>query len=87
MKDNKWMNKKGAILTIGGLVALYIIGRIFALNSNTHEAASIGIIGGADGPTVAFVIKTIAAERMDLIIYGLIVVIGISVLIYRKRKK
>ena len=87
MKDNKWMNKKGVILTIGGLVALCIIGRIVALNKNTHEAASIGIIGGADGPTAIFLIKTVAVERMDLIVYGLIVAIGISVLIYKKRKK
>ena len=87
MKDNKWSNKKGIILTIGGLVALYIIGRIFVLNNNTHEAASIGIIGGADGPTAIFLAKSVAREKMDIIALGLILVVGISVLIYKKRKK
>ncbi|MCT4594259.1 MAG: sodium ion-translocating decarboxylase subunit beta [Anaeromicrobium sp.] len=46
-----WTLKKHFILSL--LIGLLIIGfnRLFLIN----EAASIGIIGGADGPTVVFV--------------------------------
>ncbi len=87
MKDNKWTNKKGIVFTIIGLIAISIIGIISTLNNNTHEAASIAIIGGADGPTAVFLASSVAAEKMEFIVLGLILVVGISVLIYKKRKK
>lgn len=87
MKDSKRSHKKGVILTIGSLIALCIIGMLLALNNNTHEASSIGIIGGADGPTAVFLTSLVAVEKIGLIVLGLILVIGISVVIYKKRKK
>ncbi len=87
MKGNKRSHKKGVILTIGSLIAIGIIVMQLALNNNTHEASSIAIIGGADGPTAVFLTSLVAVEKIGLIVLGLILVIGISVVIYKKRKK
>ncbi|QEH67354.1 sodium ion-translocating decarboxylase subunit beta [Cellulosilyticum sp. WCF-2] len=87
MKDNKWTNKKGIVLTIIGLVVISIISMVVILNENGKEAASIGIIGGADGPTAIFISSSASLEPVAITICGLILVVGIGIFIYKKIKK
>lgn len=87
MKDNKWTNKKGIVLTIRGLVVISIISMVFILNENGKEAASIGIIGGADGPTAIFISSSVSLEPVAITVCGLILVVGIGIFIYKKIKK
>lgn len=54
------------------------------LSSCNSQAASIGIIGGADGPTAIFVSSNINWLQVG-IIAGIIVIAAI--LIYRSKKK
>ena len=54
------------------------------LSSCNSQAASIGIIGGADGPTAIFVSSNINWLQVG-IIAGIIVIAAI--LIYRNKKK
>lgn len=87
MKDNKWTNKKGIVLTIIGLVVISIISMVFILNENGKEAASIGIIGGADGPTAIFISSSVSLEPVAITVCGLILVVGMGIFIYKKIKK
>ncbi len=48
-------------------MALMLSATIPGINFNTHDAASIGIIGGADGPTAIFVTKTLAPHLLPAI--------------------
>lgn len=87
MKDSKWANKKGVVITIIGLMVISIISMIFILNRNSRKAASIAIIGGADGPTAIFVSSSVSLEAVAITVCGLILVVGIGIFIYIKRKK
>ena len=87
MRDNKWTNKKGIVLTIIGLVVISIISMVFILNETGKEAASIGIIGGADGPTAIFISSSVSLEPVAITVCGLILVVGIGIFIYKKIKK
>ena len=51
----------GAAAQLGVFIAFF--GALF-LGFNVYEAASIGIIGGADGPTAIFVTKTLAPHLL-----------------------
>ncbi len=64
------------VLTILG-IAVLVIGGISVLSAVLHSRASIGIIGGADGPTAIFVASRsgfldLAAASVLLIAVGLI---------------
>ncbi|ADZ85858.1 sodium ion-translocating decarboxylase subunit beta [Cellulosilyticum sp. ST5] len=87
MRDNKWTNKKGIVLTIIGLVVISIISMVFILNENGKESASIAIIGGADGPTAIFVSSSVSLEAVAITVCGLILVVGMGIFIYKKIKK
>ncbi len=87
MRDNKWTNKKGIVLTIIGLVVISIISMVFILNENGEESASIAIIGGADGPTAIFVSSSVSLEAVAITVCGLILVVGMGIFIYKKIKK
>ena len=52
----------------------------------SNEAANIGIIGGADGPTAVFVSPDINWMHICGLV-GLIIAVVLAVLIYRKKKK
>lgn len=86
MRDNKWTNKKGIVLTIIGLVVISIISMVFILNENGKESASIAIIGGADGPTAIFVSSSVSLEAVAITVCGLILVVGMGIFIYKKIK-
>lgn len=52
----------------------------------SSEAANIGIVGGADGPTAVFVSP--APNWMSIVVMiGIIIVVILVALIYRKKKK
>ena len=55
-------------------------------NTNLASASSVGIIGGADGPTSVF-IATKTPYYIILIIFGVISVIGIIYLLVHKYLK
>ena len=57
------------------------------MNNRISQAASIGIIGGADGPTAVFVTSSINWLRMCKWLGPLVVAIVAVVLICRKKKK
>ena len=68
----------GAVLLYGGLTEL--LARLLTLAWN-HEAASIGIIGGADGPTAIFVTSSPSDPGLFLTRVGLPALILVMALI------
>jgi uncharacterized membrane protein len=82
-----------AVISVGWLVLYGILQRFGMLLNTLHwsfspsEAASIGIIGGSDGPTAIFVTGKTAYgfPDWDVILVGLILVV--SVLAYLRLRK
>lgn len=76
-----------SVITIFSALYIYIIPKYiinkFALN--TGDAASIGIIGGADGPTT-IIVSGAHLSFTTTIIFLLISIIGIGYLIYTKKR-
>ena len=67
-----------------GIIFILLLVLILSLVGCGNEAASIGIIGGADGPTAIFV----TSSTNWVSILGVIAVaIFVAVLIYRNKKK
>ncbi len=67
----------GFVITASSAVLCALIG--FGLTNNLHNNAStIGIIGGADGPTAVFITKTVGK---DIIFFGIFAIIGIALII------
>ena len=62
---------------------LYLVMRTGAVFSS-GKAHSVGIIGGADGPTAIFVTVPVWTSYL---FYGLILVVGITGLVYLRRHK
>ena len=60
---------------------------ILCLGGCGNEASSIGIIGGADGPTATFVTSQIHWMSVCKLISVIIVAILIAVIIYHNKKK
>lgn len=60
---------------------------ILCLGGCGNEASSIGIIGGADGPTATFVTSQIRWMSICKFISVIIVVVLIAVIIYLIKKK
>ena len=60
---------------------------VLCLGGCSKEASSIGIIGGADGPTAAFLTSQIRGMSICKFLSVIIVVILIAVLIYLNKKK
>lgn len=80
-KTKSWVLK---LLIILGL--LYMTSKFWLFWIFKKEAASIGIIGGADGPTAIFLTSSVPyiASFMTILV-GLLFVIGI-ILIFKQRK-
>ena len=66
------------------LIVAVLIVLILSLVGCGNEAASIGIIGGADGPTAIFVTS---GTNWVSILGVIAVAIFVAVLIYRNKKK
>ena len=60
---------------------------VLCLGGCSKEASSVGIIGGADGPTAMFLTSQIQWINVCKLISVVIVAILIAVIIYLNRKK
>ena len=60
---------------------------VICLGGCNNKVSSIGIIGGADGPTARFVTSTIIAQSVFKVVAVIIVIVVIAVIIYRNKKK
>ena len=60
---------------------------VLCLGGCSKEASSVGIIGGADGPTATFVTSQIQWMSVCKLISAIIVVVLIAVIIYLNKKK
>ena len=60
---------------------------VICLGGCNNEASSIGIIGGADGPTARFVTSTVIWQSVFGVVAVIIVTILIAVIIYLNKKK
>lgn len=68
------------------VAAIGIIIAGFGIGAKIKGAASIGIIGGADGPTAIFVAGKVGdGFSLGIIVLGIVLVV-VGVLIYRKMK-
>ena len=87
---NPWRWVCLVVAIIGALSLLWQgVIMVLAYTLTRNEAASIGIIGGADGPTAIFVTTTMAPIAYKVIIPLILLVIGIIgfyLLGHRKRK-
>lgn len=57
------------------------------MNNPITQAASIGIIGGADGPTAIFVTSSINWQRVCILVSAIAAAVLAVALICRKAKK
>lgn len=72
----------GVLLILSG-VAPIIIGEILKI----YDSASVGIIGGADGPTAVFVTGVTGTGDVIIeLLVGLLLLVG-GILVYRRIKK
>ncbi len=60
---------------------------VMCLGGCNNEASSIGIIGGADGPTASFVTSTIIWQSIFGLVAVIIATTVIAVIIYLNKKK
>ena len=60
---------------------------VLCLGGCSKEASSVGIIGGADGPTAMFLTSQIQWINVCKLISVVIVAVLIAVIIYLNRKK
>ena len=67
-----------------GTIFILLLVLVLPLIGCGNEAASIGIIGGADGPTAIFVTS---GANWPSILGAIVVAILVAVLIYRNKKK
>ncbi len=79
---SKWRWAALAAAVIAGLMLIFkgVVGLlVWLLNLTVNEAGSLGIIGGADGPTAIFVtgITTTGSVDSDWIVCVLLLVMGI----------
>ncbi len=84
-RKSPWRFAFGALAVGSGLwVALYLLLQCFGLLLNTMQfsfspnfSASVGIIGGADGPTAIFVTGPSFYPDWDLLLMVLLMIVGI----------
>ena len=84
----RWACLVVAILSAIGLIWKCIMG-VFVYTITHKEGASIGIIGGADGPTAIFVSTTVAPLAYKIIVPRIFLILGIVgfyLLGHKKRK-
>lgn len=73
------MKKTAIISVILGLIAV-----VFGVAAFLSEKSSLGIIGGADGPTAVFVVGNFGGWLIPLLV-GVILLL-VAFFLYRKRK-
>ncbi|MBQ2786060.1 MAG: hypothetical protein IJF02_06115 [Oscillospiraceae bacterium] len=88
------MKKVGIVLLVVGialiLFSLLCSIAVFIMLIDELESAAIGIVGGADGPTLMFVYETVFRNPVFYSMAGIgviAVVISVIMLIKEKRKK
>jgi len=88
-KGKKFLRVASVIAIVASIFSLLSNGiKMLILNSIANEAASIGIIGGADGPTSIFVTTSIAPMWKIIAQPALaVVVIVAAIIILRKTKR
>ena len=69
------------------LVFLLSFALILCLGSCSRKAASIGIIGGADGPTAIFITSNVNWQHICGLLGIILMAILIARIIYRNRNK
>ena len=77
-RKSKWRWVALAAAVLGWLMLVYngVIGlMVYLLNGTINHNASVGIIGGADGPTAIFVTSRVSAE--GVVVWTLLGVMGI----------
>ena len=73
-------------VSMAALLIVNVINLLFLYGSMMHQA-SVGIIGGADGPTAIFLAGSIGDGIPFLLLIGLIVILAcIGILKYKNRK-
>lgn len=72
-----------ALITLISFAGNSIMKHILMI-SNSKEASSIGIIGGADGPTTIFLASS--GSHSIVGIFGILTIIGIVIYTYLKKK-
>ena len=80
-KKNPWWFVFAAVSVLGGLgllgyLAAWLIGTVLGGLSLTVPAATVGIIGGADGPTAVFVTAA-AGPAWEWVLYAGMLAAGI----------
>jgi len=92
---NERINKAITILTIISVIVTLInlaydfllpLYLSYKLQTDLREASSIGIIGGADGPTSIY-LSSQQSPHVVTTIFALLSIIGIIYLIFHKRSK
>lgn len=69
------------------VAAIGIVLAGFGISAKIKGAASIGIIGGADGPTAIFVAGKVGdGFSLGIILLGILLIL-LGILVYRKMKK
>ena len=73
------------IVVIIAILGIILTG--FGISAKIKGAASIGIIGGADGPTAIFVAGKVGdGFSLGIILLGILLIL-LGILVYRKMKK
>ena len=90
MENNRKIPWRFAFLAVavvsGGWLAFWGILQLLALRSLNTDALSLGIIGGADGPTAIFV-TTQVGFHWELAVMAALLVAGIAGFLWLSRKK
>lgn len=73
--------KKPVLLTIGIVIVAVIV---ICCTTYFNRQASLGIIGGADGPTTVYVAGTLGSWVVPLFV--VILLLLVAIFFYRKRK-
>ncbi|MGM9680814.1 MAG: hypothetical protein ACI3XR_04855 [Eubacteriales bacterium] len=67
------------------LIPLMLLIFIFMTGCSAQTASSVGIVGGADGPTLSLLLNTAAPYIAAAIVVA--IVISVLLLIFRRKKK
>mgnify|MGYP001419217730 CR=1 FL=1 len=77
-----------SIITVVSVSWKFLMGLYFQykFNINTGDASSVGIIGGADGPTSIFLSGS-PYSRLITVIFGILSMLGITYLVVTSKAK
>ena len=69
------------------IALVFLLTFVLCLAACSSEATSIGIIGGADGPTAIFVTSNVNWLSIGGLIAAILVIVLVVLTIYRHKKK